>query len=205
MSATLTIGARLLGLSGEPIVLASLSPRRRSLLRMLGLHYETLAPEVEEGGWTSAEAPESYVQRMALAKALWVPAKIPGYAVLAADTVVYHDAQVLEKPNGRDHARSLLRTLSGREHQVYTGICLRRLRDERLVSGYECSHVRFSRLDEPVIETYLDTGEPMDKAGAYGIQGFGGLLIEKIEGCYFNVMGLPLHRLRGLVAELERG
>ena len=199
----LSPGAKLLGLRGEPIVLASLSPRRRDLLRMLGLHYETLAPDVEEGGWTSAEAPEAYVEKLARAKALWVPQGVPGYAVLAADTVVYLDGQVLEKPEDRDHARTLLGRLSGREHEVYTGVCLRRLRDERVVTGHDRSRVRFSTLEESVIETYIETGEPMDKAGAYGIQGFGGLLIRGIEGCYFNVMGLPLHRLRRLVHEME--
>jgi septum formation protein len=198
-------GAALLGIRGEPLILASLSPRRRELLRMLQIRYEAVVPEVFEGDRGVDEPAERYVERLAEAKAQWVPREIHGYAVLAADTVVCLDADVLEKPVDEDHARQLLRRLSGRWHEVYTGVCLRRIGDERMVVGHECSRVLFSRLSDAEIAGYVTTGEPMDKAGAYGIQGFGGLLIERIEGCYFNVMGLPLARLRRLAHELEDG
>ncbi|MFB3909946.1 MAG: nucleoside triphosphate pyrophosphatase [Candidatus Eisenbacteria bacterium] len=170
---------------------------------MLGLRYETLVPDVLEGDRGPEEPPERYVERLARAKACWVPKGLPGYAVLAADTIVHHDGEVLEKPGDADHARALLRRLSGAWHEVFTGVCLRRLSDERIVTGHELSRVLFSPLDEETIEAYVATGEPMDKAGGYGIQGYGGLLVSRIEGCYFNVMGLPLPRLRRLAHELE--
>ncbi len=201
----LSPGAALLGLRGEPLILASLSPRRRELLRMLSLRYETLVPEVAEGNRDTDETPEGYVERLARAKARWVPRGLPGHAVLAADTIVCLDGDVLEKPSDTEDARHLLRRLSGRWHEVYTGICLRRLSDERTVAGHERSRVLFATLPPELIEAYIATGEPRDKAGAYGIQGYGGLLVDRIEGCYFNVMGLPLARLRRLVREMEEG
>ncbi|MBD3161481.1 MAG: septum formation protein Maf [Candidatus Eisenbacteria bacterium] len=185
------------------MILASLSPRRRQLLRMLGIRTEALAPDVPEGDRGAGEPPEAYVERLARAKAEWVPKKRHGYAVLAADTVVFSDGEVLEKPEDDAHALRLLGGLAGRWHEVLTGICVRRLRDERWGTAHERSRVRFAPLDEETIRLYVSTGEPRDKAGAYGIQGYGGLLVERIEGCYFNVMGLPLARLRSLVREME--
>jgi septum formation protein len=170
---------------------------------MLGIHYETIAPQVEEGGWSPSELPGVYVERMSRSKALWVPRGLPGHAVLSADTIVFLDGEGLEKPADLDHARSLLGRLSGCWHEVYTGVCLRRVGDERVLTGHACSRVHFQEMKPEVVEVYLETGESMDKAGAYGIQGYGGLLIDRIEGCHFNVMGLPLHRLRELVHELE--
>lgn len=199
----LSRGAILLGLKGEPVILASLSPRRRELLRMLGIQYETLVPGVAEGNRSAGETSAAYVERLAIEKALWVPSGLNGYAVLAADTVVCLEGDVIEKPADAEHARLLLTRLSGRWHEVYTGVCLRRLRDGRIVAGHERSRVLFDELSPATIETYIATGEPMDKAGAYGIQGYGGLLVRRIEGCYFNVMGLPLARLRSLAGELE--
>lgn len=201
----LSQGAVLLGIRGEPLILASLSPRRRELLRMLSIRYETLIPDVREGNRREGEPPETYVERLALAKAQWVPKNVNGYAVLAADTVVCLNGEILEKPTDQAHAGGILRALSGCWHEVFTGICLRRMRDERTVVGHERSRVLFAPLSDSEIEAYIATGEPMDKAGAYGIQGFGGLLVNRIEGCYFNVMGLPLPRLRRLAHEMEQG
>ena len=202
---SLSAGALLLGLRGEPLILASLSPRRRDLLRMLGIRTEALAPDVVEGDRASGEGPGAYVERLARAKAEWVPGGQPGYAVLGADTVVFSDGEVLEKPDDEEHARRLLHRLSDRWHEVYTGICVRRLGDEKIRTAHERSRVRFGPIDEESIGLYLATGEHRDKAGAYGIQGYGGLLVQRIEGCYFNVMGLPLYRLRALVKEIEAG
>ena len=199
----LSAGARLLGLGGEPLILASISPRRHELLRMLGLRFETRSPEVDEGNGSARQAPAGYVERLARAKASSVAVGASGYAVLAADTVVFIDGEILEKPRDKSHARFLLGRIAGRWHEVYTGICLLRLSDHRIVGGHECSRVCFSRLSPQEIDLYVATGEPLDKAGAYGIQGYGGLLVDRIEGCYFNVMGLPLPRLRRLVHELE--
>jgi septum formation protein len=199
----LTAGAVLLGLRGEPLLLASASPRRRELLRMLGLRHTAQAPDVAEGNRAAAEGPDAYVERLAREKADWIPSDTPAYAVLGADTIVLLDGDVLEKPHDATHAIELLTRLSGRWHEVLTGICLRRLTDGASVVGHERSRVRFARLDPGVVEAYVATGEPLDKAGGYGIQGYGGLLVERIEGCYFNVMGLPLSRLRGLALDLE--
>jgi len=199
----LTPGATLLGISGEPLILASASPRRRALLQMLGLRYDCVVPQVSEDGPHLSHSPAERVEHLARLKAAWVPRERPAYAVLAADTVVWQDGEILGKPVDESEARRFLLRLSGRWHDVYTGICLRRLSDERTVAGHERSRVRFGSLSEQDIRDYIATGEPMDKAGAYGIQGYGGLLVERIEGCYFNVMGLPLPRLRRLARELE--
>jgi len=194
-----------MGLRGEPLILASLSPRRRQLIRMLGIRHRALVPDVPEDGPGPSETPAAHVERLARAKAAWVPVEEKGYAVLAADTVVVLGGEVLGKPVDEDEARRMLERLSGTWHEVYTGLCLRRLRDERTVAGHECSRVLFSRLDADQIDAYIATREPLDKAGSYGIQGYGGLLVDRIEGCYFNVMGLPLPRLRRLAHEMEEG
>ena len=201
----LSVGARLLGLRGEPLLLASASPRRRGLLGMLGVRHEACASDVSEGNRSDLEPPEVYVERLARQKAEAARAGTGIYAVLAADTIVVLGREVLEKPVDRRDAGRLLALLSGRWHEVFTGLCLQRLADGRTVCGHERSRVLFSPLDPATIEVYLDTEEPLDKAGAYGIQGYGGVLVERVEGCYFNVMGLPLSRLRRLVFKLEGG
>lgn len=170
---------------------------------MLGIQHRALVPEVEEGPPLPSEPPGAHVERLARAKAAWVPPEERGYAVLAADTSVVMDGLTLAKPVDEDDARRMLGLLSGKWHEVYTGIALRRMRDDRTVTGHECSRVHFSRLSDEEIDRYIATKEPFDKAGAYGIQGFGGLLVDRIEGCYFNVMGLPLPRLRRLAQEME--
>ena len=199
----LSAGAALLGIRGEPLILASASPRRRDLLRMLGIRHEARAPGIAEGNRKASESPSSYVERLAGEKAACIAPSAPAYAVLGADTIVLLDGDVLEKPHDGKHAIDLVRRLSGRWHEVLTGVCLRRLADERTVVGHESSRVRFASLSLAEIEAYVATGEPLDKAGGYGIQGYGGLLVDRIEGCYFNVMGLPLARLRRLALELE--
>ncbi len=200
----LSAGAVLLGIRGEPLLLASASPRRRELLRMLGIRHAAQAPDVAEGNRTESESPSAYVERLAREKAAWIPRSSEAYVVLGADTIVLLDGEVLEKPHDAAHAVELLGRLSGRWHEVLTGVCLRRLADDRAAVGHERSRVRFAPLSSADIESYVATGEPLDKAGGYGIQGYGGLLVERIEGCYFNVMGLPLSRLRRLAIELER-
>jgi septum formation protein len=170
---------------------------------MLGIHHEAWAPDIAEGNRGEEETPPGYVERLAREKAASIPDSSAVYAVLGADTIVLLDGDVLEKPHDPAHAIELLERLSGRWHEVLTGVCLRRLADERVVVGHERSRVRFAPLGRGEIEAYVATGEPLDKAGGYGIQGYGGLLVERIEGCYFNVMGLPLSRLRRLAIELE--
>ncbi|MCL2301443.1 MAG: Maf family protein [Firmicutes bacterium] len=173
-------------------VLASASPRRRELLALLGIPFEVHAPNVEERldpAWTAAQAARALARQKAAAAAR----DFPGDCVIAADTIVEIDGILLGKPTDAAGAARMLRLLSGREHRVITGVCLRRGEDERVFS--QESLVRFYGLSDEEIGAYVRTGEPMDKAGAYGIQGRGALLAEGITGDYFNVVGLPAARL----------
>lgn len=173
-------------------ILASASPRRRELLAMAGIPFEVHVSRVEERldpAWSAAGA----ARNLARQKALDVSAKFPEACVIAADTIVEIDGILLGKPLDADDAARMLRLLSGREHRVVTGVCLRRGEAERVFSRETL--VRFYPLNEEEIEAYVRSGEPMDKAGAYGIQGPGALLVEGITGDYYNVMGLPLAML----------
>lgn len=189
MTAVATTGLRL--------VLASGSPRRRELLAHLGLHFDVVVPDVDETP-LEGEEPVAYVLRIARAKALAV--EVPdGAAVVAADTTVEIDGRILGKPSDEDDAGAMLRDLSGRTHRVHTGLVVRRdgdVRDEVVTT-----HVTFVPLTEATLSWYVATGEPMDKAGAYAIQGAGGVLVERIEGSASNVVGLPLAQLSRLLRE----
>jgi D-tyrosyl-tRNA(Tyr) deacylase/MAF protein len=196
-------GRRLLRRRHEPLFLASRSPRRRHLLQMLGVKYTALDPDEDGGGPRAGETPAAYAMRQAQVKADSVAARVGAGVVLGADTIVCLEGVVLEKPRDAGEAAEYLRRLSGRTHEVYTGICLRRVPGETRASAVERSRVTFAELDDATIAEYVATREPLDKAGAYGIQGYGALLVTAIEGCYFNVMGLPLARLRALFREFE--
>jgi septum formation protein len=175
------------------LVLASQSPRRSDLLRMAGFSFRVRARPVKEVR-AAGEEPREYVMRLARAKAesAWEGAR---EIVLGADTVVVLDELVLEKPAGSAEARSMLAALSGREHTVITGICLRH--PGGTVVEHESTRVQFAGLSAAEIDAYVASGEPMDKAGAYAIQGLASKFVRRIEGCYFNVMGLPLARVYG--------
>jgi septum formation protein len=188
-------------LHGHPLVLASGSPRRAELLRLVGAPFEVVLPPEEPEPHT--HVPEEVVTVLARRKAGDVAASRPRAWVLGADTMVALDGRLLGKPRDADEAAGMLRALSGAWHEVYTGICL--CRQGRESFAWERSRVRFSTLSDSDIESYIATGEPMDKAGAYGIQGYGALWVERIEGCYFNVMGLPLARLARLFREAGAG
>jgi septum formation protein len=170
------------------LVLASNSPRRRDILTAAGLAFVVRAPNiVEQRG--AHESAIDYVRRLAEEKARAVPLN-PGEIVLAADTVVVLGEQVLEKPKDQADAIRMLTLLSGREHQVITGICLRT--GARTLVDAASTRVRFVQLSPGEIADYAASGEPMDKAGAYAIQGLASKYVESIDGCYFNVMGLPI-------------
>jgi septum formation protein len=169
-------------------VLASQSPRRRELLRQAGFAFITRVSAVDEDP-RPGEDPEEHVCRLAKAKAEAVVC-LPGEVVLAADTVVVVDGNILGKPADEADARRMLRLLAGREHLVITGVCLRN--PARLLVAREITRVRFVPLSEEEIRDYVASQEPMDKAGAYAIQGLASKFIDRIEGCYFNVVGLPL-------------
>ncbi|MCK4304194.1 MAG: septum formation protein Maf [Candidatus Eisenbacteria sp.] len=193
---------QLLGVRGAPLCLASRSPRRARLLEMLGVRFDVRFPDEDGGRWRAGEDPASYAIRQAEAKALSVARDIKSGVVVGADTVVYLDGELLEKPADAEEAVAHLRLLSGHEHEVFTGLCLATAGGGRYVTGAERTAVCMSELDGDTIRAYVATGEPLDKAGAYGIQGIGGMFVASVSGCYFNVMGLPLARLRALIHEL---
>jgi septum formation protein len=170
------------------LVLASNSPRRRQILSDAGIPYIVRAPNVRED-LRSGESPGDYVRRLAEEKAFVVPLHA-GEIVLAADTVVVVDEHLLEKPRDLADARRMLSLLSGRNHEVLTGICLRS--EGRKIVDAATTRVHFMRLTADEIDDYVRSGEPMDKAGGYAIQGLASKFIDRIEGCYFNVVGLPM-------------
>ncbi len=180
---------------GETLILASLSPRRAELLGVAGIPHEVIpalgAEPALAAGLRGAD-PEAYARALARAKAGQVAAAHPGRLVLGADTVVVLDGDVLEKPVDHAEAATMLRRLSGREHVVITAIALLGGTAGREWLGHESTRVEFLPLAEDAIRRYVASGEPADKAGAYGIQGLGALMVRRVEGCYFNVMGLPL-------------
>ncbi len=180
------------------LILASRSPRRRALLRAANLRFRTVAPAHEEAPPPRTRRYAALVTREALAKAQSVVGRARG-TVLGADTVVVCDGRVLGKPRGAVEARRMLRLLSGRWHRVYTGLAL--VEGERRLLGWERTEVAFRRLSNGEIERYLATGEPMDKAGAYAIQGGAAAFVRAIRGCYTNVIGLPVPRLMEMLAE----
>lgn len=174
------------------LILASASPRRQELLGHFGLDFTidpALSPETPPPGASA----EDTVKALSAAKAGEIAARHPGCIVIGADTAVEAGGIILGKPRDREDAYSMLRALSGREHRVYTAVTLARGGD--LATEAEMTRVFFRPLSDREIWAYIDTGEPMDKAGAYGYQGLAGVFVERIEGDYFNVVGLPLCRL----------
>jgi len=179
-----------------PLVLASQSPRRAELIGRLGLAFETLPADIDES-YLPGETPPQHAERLSREKALRIAADRPEALVVGSDTIVVIDGEVLGKPRDRGHAMEMLARLSGREHEVCTGVAV--AHGGRVESGLERVRVRFRPLDARATGEYVATGEPMDKAGAYGIQGFGSALVEGIEGDYFAVMGLPVVRMLALI------
>lgn len=178
------------------LILASQSPRRAELLTRLGLQFEILPAEVDES-YLGDEMPADHAERLAREKAVAVARRHPDALVIGADTIVIIDGDVLGKPRDAAEAGRMLRRLADREHQVYTAVAV--AWGTRLHSAVEPVRVRFRPLDDRECDEYVATGEPMDKAGAYGIQGFGSALVESIQGDYFAVMGLPVVRTLSLL------
>jgi len=182
----------------RPLILASASPRRAELLRQVGWQFEVIASGVEENDAAVDQTPASLAATHARNKALDVSGQNPGRLTLGADTIVVIGERILGKPTSAAEAREMLRALSGRQHQVVTAVALA-LGDKLLAEDVVTTDVTFRELSEREIEDYVATGEPMDKAGAYGIQGRGALIVRQIRGCYFNVVGLPLARVGEMV------
>ena len=183
------------------IILASKSPRRRALLEQMGVRdFRIVTPDIDEH-MDRDLPPAELVRQISLEKAQAMAAQAdPNTVVIAADTVVALDGVVLGKPADKEEAFRMLSLLSGNRHQVYTGLTV--LRGEQVFSQWEETAVTFRSLTAEEIEAYIATGEPMDKAGAYGIQGYGALFIEGISGDYYNVMGLPVCRLGQILGQL---
>ena len=181
-----------------PLVLASGSPRRVALLRQVGAEFTVVDPGPDRA-WPGAAEPRHGVRALALDKAVKVAAQRPQSVVIGADTVVVLRGVRLGKPADRAEAVSMLRRLHGRTHEVWTGLAVVKGTERRTAA--ECTRVQFVRLGEPEIEAYVKSGEPLDKAGGYGIQGIAAQFVRTIEGDYSNVVGLPLPRLRQILSE----
>lgn len=183
-----------------PLLLASASPRRADLLRRAGLSFQVEAPDIDEA-LLPGESPAGHVERLALEKGQALQHKWPEHVVLSADTVVVLDGQILGKPRDPEEACRMLASLSGRWHEVYTGWALASQQHPPR-KGHVRTRVRFHSLDREQIAAYVGTGDPMDKAGAYGIQDGGSLLVQDLEGDYFSVMGLPVATVCRELAQL---
>ena len=173
------------------LVLASQSPRRKELLAVLGIPFDVIPASIDETPLPD-ETPEDFVARAAREKGAEVASRVTGSIVLSADTVVTIDGEILNKPTDEDDAIRMLRKLSGREHSVYTAVSVINQHTEEILEGLDRTRVWFNPLADDDIREYLQRENVYDKAGAYAIQGYAGIYIPKIEGNYFNVMGLPL-------------
>ena len=181
------------------IILASQSPRRAELLRMLGLQFDVLPADIDET-YLKHEAPIAHAQRLAREKAIVMAGQHPDALVVGSDTVVVIDRSVLGKPKDDDEAVRMLMRLQGRTHRVATGIAV--AQGDHCIAETEIVRVKFRAFDEQTAREYVATREPMDKAGAYGIQGYGASLVEWVHGDYFAVMGLPVQRMTRMFEQM---
>lgn len=180
------------------LILASSSPRRRDFLNNMGVNYQIIKPHIDESVLPKEE-PAVYVERMACTKAQVIANEHNNEVVLAADTIVVVEDEILGKPQDREDAKRILRKLSGRTHQVMTAVCIRK--GDIVHKFTQVTNVTFAALDEALIETYVASGECDDKSGAYAVQGIGAMLIEKVEGSVSSVVGLPICQVRQILAE----
>lgn len=188
-----------------PLILASGSPRRRELLDLMGLTYTVETPDVDE---SFSGRPSETVMEISRRKAAAVAARHSDSIIIAADTLVFADG-ALGKPHTPERAKEMLRSLAGNWHHVYTGITVINTRSGRILRNVDKTRVHLVPMTEQEIDAYVATGEPLDKAGAYGIQGMGGMFVDRIDGSYSNVVGLPMSMLRIMLAQIgsvdERG
>lgn len=182
-------------------ILASSSPRRIEILKALKLDFDIIPSNYEEV--ITQMAPQKLVCEFSRCKAEEVSLRVPNdRIIIAADTIVCKDDEILGKPKTRCEAFEMLKKLSGSEHKVITGICIINKRSNTVLQDYEETIVHFKELSDQEINDYIDCGESLDKAGAYGIQGFGSIFVKKIDGCYFNVVGLPIFKLNVLLGKM---
>ena len=188
-----------MSIHSERVILASASPRRRELLTLIGIAHEVEPADIDES-LLPGEGPAAHAERLARTKAHTIAERRPDAVVIAADTIVVVDGDVLGKPRDAAAARAMLKRLSGRTHTVLTAIAVARA--SQTESAVESVDVTFRSVSDDEIGSYIATGEPMDKAGAYGIQGYGATIVERVDGDYFSVMGLGLRRLVDLLARV---
>lgn len=187
-----------------PIYLASKSPRRRKLLKQLGIKFKAFSVNSPED-FLDGEHPARCVKRIALEKMELAKNKVVGSIIITADTIVVLNHRVIGKPVTRTDAIKILSQLSGKVHNVYTGFCVLNQKTGVMITDYEKTEVEFRKLMKDEIIDYVDSGSPMDKAGAYGIQDdFGAVFVKRINGCYYNVVGLPLTKLYKALREISR-
>lgn len=176
-------------------VLASASPRRADILKKLGIDFEVIPSSFDEN--SNIKDVRELVKYLAVGKAKDVMSKTNAadVIIIGADTVVYFDNKIIGKPKSEEEAFQILKMLNNKKHEVLTGICVIDKKNNKIITDYEVTSVFFNDLSDEEILSYIKTKEPFDKAGAYGIQGFGSLLVKRIEGCYFNVVGMPVTKL----------
>jgi len=182
------------------LILGSQSPRRREILNFFSIPFQQVSPDFDETQVVFQGNPGAFASEVARRKALCLSDRYPKDVILTADTVVYRGKRLFMKPESLEEAQGMLKELSGKEHQVFTGVCVARGRDYFVES--EESRVHFHELTEPQIRTYAETFSPLDKAGGYAIQKAGSLIVKRIEGCYYNIMGLPIHTVRRLLLKV---
>ena len=180
------------------IILASASPRRKEILENTNIKFDIISSSIEELV-LDGESPCQMVMRLAFEKGIDIASKHKSDLVISADTIVVLDDNVLGKPKDEEEARQMISNLSGRTHQVITGISLINLENNKKIIDYVVSNVKFKKLSKDDINDYIKTKESLDKAGAYGIQGYGAILVEEIQGDYFNIVGLPISKLSDLL------
>ncbi|MEO0068638.1 MAG: Maf family protein [candidate division WOR-3 bacterium] len=184
------------------ILLASTSPRRKSILKSLGLKFACLRPSFIEPAINTTTNPKRLATTLALLKALSCTRKIKSGVVLGVDTIVVVNQRILGKPKDQNDARRMIELLSNKTHQVITGIAIIKLPEYKIFTGAEATNVTFRKLTEKEIIDYIKTKEPYDKAGGYALQGRAGLFVKRIQGCYLNVIGLPVGLLMDLLEKL---
>lgn len=182
----------------KQLILASKSPRRRELLKLTGFPFTVCESNAEELAYTGEKVCE-YVMENAKLKALEVQKKEPNSIVLGADTVVAFQNRILGKPKDKEDAAYMLKMLSGKIHEVYTGLCI--ADRDNIICDFERSLVKFRELEKEEIDDYVDSGEPMDKAGSYGIQGHAAIFVKEIKGDFYNIVGLPVCKVNELLKE----
>ncbi len=183
------------------LILASTSPRRAQILERENMRFKVISPDNVDEEKTSSD-PVDHVLELSRKKVESVSGKVKEGLILGADTVVVLNGEILGKPKDEQEAQRILKKLSGRTHRVYTGLSLMDKTSGRILSAYDCTEVEFNELDQEEIESYIATGEPMDKAGAYGIQGMGSFLVDQIKGNLDNVIGLPMQKFRQLLKKI---